>query len=869
MANKKGGKNNRTPQGGGASQSNQIAKLMEKENRLNKLETSLNERKNELDAREMSLNERETSLNEREKNETQDIRNKIKKFEERYQEKLANETEELNKEIEKLRDDAIQELESYKTKKTIEFENKLKKERYEHYDLIEKARQELIAEYETYRNDKMDALNREIEESRKKLNENFEKNLEIGKQILLEGLENREKAVALREKNVRDLEEREKKLEESEQDLIKRELQVKADKNKNEFNETLIKKDKENQESYIAEQIENRYPDLMRKNENQKDEIKDLKVKLADVEEQYVKLSRVFSNYGSDPEQLIKEFNKYRIDNQALKDKISNMYSKEDHDKIKGLMEQSENKADYWEKTYYDAQFKDSKYDVLEAEYDASQKKLETAQNKFNDLQKEYNDLLAKHKRLTSDVDSEEKENIRQKRLSALTSGGNEDLINAYNKENYTAYECEGKKPKNMMTLKETGEGVVKELEWVSIDDKDDKVEEVDEIKWLDFIMQQCDKFGVKFKKRIMYAFHTSLKISEWSMLTVLAGVSGTGKSELPKLYAAFGGLNFGFAAVQPNWDSQESMLGYFNSIDNRFEPQPILRHLYKFTEDEDYKNIVSLFLLDEMNLAHVEYYFAEFLSALERRRSRKVDDVPKIDINLGAGVEPFELKLLRNIMWVGTMNQDETTKSLSDKVLDRGVVINFPRPIELADRNELVTLDKCLKKSNRPKMHKRTWESWLEFNININPKGENYNEALASEFKKYKKLLEDINEKLDPTGRALGHRVWQSMAYYAANYPTVRARVKELDKQGGAISEELKKALHTAFEDQIVQKVAPKLRGIELTRGGVGDRAMGEILGLLDDAGFDNLDADFNAARNNDSGQFMWNSAKYLEKEV
>jgi GTP-binding protein Era len=64
----------------------------------------------------------------------------------------------------------------------------------------------------------------------------------------------------------------------------------------------------------------------------------------------------------------------------------------------------------------------------------------------------------------------------------------------------------------------------------------------------------------------LFYAFHTALKIADWSSVTVLAGVSGTGKSELPRLYSAFGGLNFINVPVQPNWDSQESMLGFSQS---------------------------------------------------------------------------------------------------------------------------------------------------------------------------------------------------------------------------------------------------------------------------------------------------------------
>ena len=162
----------------------------------------------------------------------------------------------------------------------------------------------------------------------------------------------------------------------------------------------------------------------------------------------------------------------------------------------------------------------------------------------------------------------------------------------------------------------------------------------VDELEWLDGIANASDSYGLHFNPRILKAFHTSLKTAEWSPLTVLAGVSGTGKSELPRLYSHFGGLFFQPLAVQPNWDSQESMLGFFNSIDNRFDAQPVLRFLAQSQKPGQTRrttaratralpDAVCLVLLDEMNLAHPELYFAEFLSKLELRRGMKGSDVP------------------------------------------------------------------------------------------------------------------------------------------------------------------------------------------------------------------------------------------------
>lgn len=376
-----------------------------------------------------------------------------------------------------------------------------------------------------------------------------------------------------------------------------------------------------------------------------------------------------------------------------------------------------------------------------------------------------------------------------------------------------------------------------------------------DELNWLNRMENLFNDYGITFPRRILYAFHTSFKIANWSPLTVLAGVSGTGKSELPRLYSAFGGLNFITVPVQPNWDSQESMLGFFNSIDNKFDAQPVLRFLVECTEK--YDNNMAIVLLDEMNLAHVEHYFADFLSKLETRRSSPEDSVPEIFVNLGAGVKPYGLPLRRNILWCGTMNQDETTKSLSDKVLDRGIVINFPRPRKLKSRTGAKSLEKFCDKQGIAPMSVQLWNSWRERSIKF--QGDQLHRL-----ENYRQLLETMNEHLSHAGRAIGHRVWQSIEHYVINYPTVRAAMKEA---GSDLTGELSAAIRTAVEDQIVQKVMPKLRGIE-TRGKSYENCLVPIKGLLNDNGF-NLNDDFDRACEMGYGQFMWNSAEYIGNET
>lgn len=381
----------------------------------------------------------------------------------------------------------------------------------------------------------------------------------------------------------------------------------------------------------------------------------------------------------------------------------------------------------------------------------------------------------------------------------------------------------------------------------------------INELEWLESIRSGISDYGLYFSQRILYAFHTALKIAEWSPLTVLAGVSGTGKSELPKLYSHFGGINFINVPVQPNWDSQESMLGYFNSISNSYEAQPMLNFLVQSREkrvvdsenrENNYNGLddtVSLVLLDEMNLAHVELYFADFLSKLEQRRGVRRDKLklPYIDINLGSDIAPYKLSLGHNLLFAGTMNQDETTKSLSDKVIDRGTSIFFPRPTLLHRREELNSLPK-----QAALLSMKNWWQWIGKKSNLS------DEVI----KPYKRLIEDINTCLGADGKALGHRVWQSIEYYMVNHPLVIA----LDEH--QYPDEYREALKFAFEDQLVQKVMPKLRGIE-TRGYVQEHCLKPIRELLAKEKLDILD-DFDKAMRIGHGQFNWISADYLNNE-
>ncbi|RVY78625.1 restriction endonuclease [Helicobacter pylori] len=338
---------------------------------------------------------------------------------------------------------------------------------------------------------------------------------------------------------------------------------------------------------------------------------------------------------------------------------------------------------------------------------------------------------------------------------------------------------------------------------------------EVEELAFLERIEKGMQEFNVFYPKRLLYMFHTALKSASLSPLSVLSGVSGTGKSELPKLYAHFGGLNFLSIAVQPTWDSPESLMGYFNAIENKFDATEFLRFFIQTTlsnNEEPYglKEAMNIVLLDEMNLAHIELYFAEFLSKLEVKRSKETN----ISIKLGTGLT-WESPLGDNLLFVGKMNEDESTKMLSDKVLDRAFCLNFERPKELISKQQkpLPSNDEYLKVE--------TFNRW------INKKGDQ--EAKLEG--KYKKLTEEINERLSA---------------YMHNHPLV---LHASDKD---------KALEFAYEECLVLKIFPKLRGVQ-TRN---NQHLTKIQDLLKDF---SVSSDFKQAMENDSKEFVFNSTNYL----
>ena len=166
--------------------------------------------------------------------------------------------------------------------------------------------------------------------------------------------------------------------------------------------------------------------------------------------------------------------------------------------------------------------------------------------------------------------------------------------------------------------------------------------------------------------------------------------------------------------------------------------------------------------------------------------------------------------------------------------------------------------LNKFVKGKNIAMLTEEDWKNWLKRENTLS-------EEQMKEIEKYRKIVEDINEALEGAGRALGHRVWQAIEFYILNYPLV-LKETETTRNNGEMTEKLVKNMRIAFEDQIVQKIMPKLRGIEVR--GSDKKVLDKIKNILEENDFNNLIDDFDFAMEHGYGQFIWNSAKYIAKE-
>ena len=355
-----------------------------------------------------------------------------------------------------------------------------------------------------------------------------------------------------------------------------------------------------------------------------------------------------------------------------------------------------------------------------------------------------------------------------------------------------------------------------------------DQPSDFDEQTALVKLKQTLRDEGLVFHPRVVEAFHTALKVQNESPLLVLAGISGTGKSLLPQRYAEVLGLHSLMVPVQPRWDSPQDLLGFFNYLEGRYKPTELSRALVQFDRyatllpegAEQLNDRLLLVLLDEMNLARVEYYFSEFLSRLEARRGLREDDAERrkrasVTIEVGAaGGTTTEHRVFvgHNVLFVGTINEDESTQTLSDKVVDRANVMRFGRPARLGG----TTAEQAIRRTTGATafLSRETWRSWIEDSPELD----------AGLRKMAIDHIATLNDALKEVGRPFAYRTRDAILAYLRQYPNRN-----------------EKRVKLALADQIEQRVLPKLRGIDPSERD-GNNALRQVQDVATQLGDDEL---------------------------
>jgi 5-methylcytosine-specific restriction endonuclease McrBC GTP-binding regulatory subunit McrB len=320
------------------------------------------------------------------------------------------------------------------------------------------------------------------------------------------------------------------------------------------------------------------------------------------------------------------------------------------------------------------------------------------------------------------------------------------------------------------------------------VDEDEDEGEIFEESEVLDYIKDYIRKRGYYFDDETLFNYHICLKTRPF---VILAGLSGTGKSKLAQLYAEALGQSGTFKRlpVRPNWNDDRYLLGHLNTITGDYITEPAVEFILAALA---HPNKLYSLCLDEMNLAHVEYYFSQFLSAMEGDRpeersialmSQRAFAQLQEQYRASSKTSRFhlpsaEINLPDNLIFTGTINVDETTQPISDKVIDRANTIEFFN-VDLNHIPEPEDPGEPLLITNS------AWQSY----------------RATSPDTRYHSLIVEIDKILKQADMGLGYRIVNEIELYVAN------------------SQGLLDPL-VAFDLQCKQRILPRIHGPEFIEG-------------------------------------------------
>lgn len=319
-----------------------------------------------------------------------------------------------------------------------------------------------------------------------------------------------------------------------------------------------------------------------------------------------------------------------------------------------------------------------------------------------------------------------------------------------------------------------------------------------DENDFIERLEQNAQIRGLYYDSEDLLNLHISLKTN---FLTIIGGMSGTGKSQMARLYGESLDLKMGetmvMVPVSPSYHEPNDILGYLNATTGVYhESETGLVSL--LLRAQQYRDQLHMVIFDEMNLSQVEHWFSPFISLLEiEANQRWLSIFNKTSFCINDKYQS-QIQLHDNLIFVGTINFDDTTKGFSDRLLDRTNLI-VPRKLSFTEV-----------RSRQIPHHGSNLIHTFQINMGtfrgewLNPIGE-----LDALTEQEVKLLDIIHELIEKQNRQSGvsFRIVKSIGRYLANIP--------LDKHGTPL---LMRSV--AFDLQLKQRVFTKISGSESVIG-------------------------------------------------
>ena len=293
-------------------------------------------------------------------------------------------------------------------------------------------------------------------------------------------------------------------------------------------------------------------------------------------------------------------------------------------------------------------------------------------------------------------------------------------------------------------------------------------------------LKELCDRFrdfaagelGLYYSIDDIRAFVAGMAVSR---VLILQGMSGTGKTSLAYAFGEFIVNPSVIVPVQPMWKERTDLLGYYNEFTKQYNETLLLQKMY----EADRSDKMYIVVLDELNIARVEYYFAEFLSLLEipDSESRYLDVVPDVWVNDPKNLVNGRIHLPDNMWFIGTANNDDSTFAISDKVYDRAMIMDLNNKAEPFVPDEKAPLGRIALTSERFLEMTAEEEEWFE----ITARNKN----------RLKELDEYLIEKFRIT---FGNRIMRQIRSYISVY--VACGGEELDALDDILSKKVMRKL-------------------------------------------------------------------------